>query len=211
VLQKIRHQLDRLAATEVDPARTAAAIALGVFLSFSPFLGLQIVLGLAAAFAFRLSRVAVLVGLCANLPWIMVPWYMLTTAAAASVIGVSTPTWVELSGGLFSVPIYDAAFLEYTGDIATGFLWPFLLGPTVGAIVLAVAAYFVSFSVLVRRRRRLEPDADSSVPPFDAVQGRPFDAAQGPFDSAQGGPAGNAEERAADRHVHDPQRARLES
>lgn len=187
----LRQRLDRLAASELDPGRTAAAIALGVFLSFSPFLGLQIVIGLAAAFAFRLSRVAVLVGLCANLPWIMVPWYMLTTAAAASVIGTSTVINADFDAGLLSVPIFNLAFWDRTSAAASGLFWPFLLGPTVGALVLAVAAYFVSFRMLSRRRRSPgrppAPDADPSA-----------------------GSAGDAEERAADRHVHDAERARLE-
>jgi uncharacterized protein (DUF2062 family) len=184
VLQKIRHHLDRLAATELDPARTAAALALGVFLSFSPFLGLQILIGLGAAFAFRLSRVAVLVGLCANLPWIMVPWYMLTTAAAASVLGSSISTPVDITAGLFSVPVYELAFVERTGVIAAELFWPFLLGPTAGALVLGAVAYVVSFRMLARRRG-IQPSAGDR-------------------------PAGDAEQRAADRHVHDPQRARLE-
>jgi uncharacterized protein len=164
VLTSLRQRLDRLASSELDPRRTAAAIALGVFLSFSPFLGLQIVLGLALAFAFRLSRVAVLVGLCANLPWIMVPWYVLTTGAAAAVIGVSNATAVDLD--LSSVSLFDLAFLQRTGVMATGLLWPFLLGPTTGALVLAVAAYFVSFRMLARRNHRLAataPDAASSA------------------------------------------------
>jgi uncharacterized protein len=166
VLTHLRHRLDRLASSELDPRRTAAGIALGVFLSFSPFLGLQILLGLALAFAFRLSRVAVLVGLCANLPWIMVPWYVLTTGAAAAVIGVSTATAVDLSVGLLSVPIFDLAFLERTGVVATGLFWPFLLGPTTGALLLAVAAYFISFRMLSRRNHRLavaSPNADPSA------------------------------------------------
>lgn len=164
MLTSLRQRLDRLASSELDPRRTAAAIALGVFLSFSPFLGLQIVLGVALAFAFRLSRVAVLVGLCANLPWIMVPWYVLTTGAAAAVIGVSNATAVDLD--LSSVSLFDLAFLQRTGVMATGLLWPFLLGPTTGALVLAVAAYFVSFRMLARRNHRLAataPDAASSA------------------------------------------------
>lgn len=195
----LRQRLDRLAASELDPGRTAAAIALGVFLSFSPFLGLQIVLGLGAAFAFRLSRVAVLVGLCANLPWIMVPWYALTTTAAAAVIGTSSPVAAELNADLFSIPLLSPAFWDRTGAVAAGLFWPFLLGPTAGALVLAAVAYVVSFRMLARRRPRhvgSEPaGADSST---------------GPFDSAQGRLAGDAEQRAADRHVHDPERARLE-
>lgn len=187
MLTRIRQRLDQLASSELDPARTAAAIALGVFLSFSPFLGLQIVIGLAAAFAFRLSRVAVLVGLCANLPWIMVPWYALTTAAAAAVIGTATP--LEIDAGLFNASLFDLASLERTGVVAAGLLWPFLLGPTAGALVLGAAAYVVSFTMLSRRRAQAGAAA-----------------AAGP--SAR--PPGDAEERAADRHVHDAERARLE-
>ncbi len=188
MLQNIRHRLDRLAATEIDPGRTAAAIALGVFLSFSPFLGLQILLGLAAAFAFRLSRVAVLIGLCANLPWIMLPWYALTTAFAAQALGYTgAPVLSDVQVGLtelLSLPIYQASFWDRTGTMATALFWPFLIGPTLAAIVPAAVAYVVSFRMLTKRRAaRL---------------------------SAGDGPAGDTQQRAADRHVDDAERARLE-
>ena len=55
------------------PERTAAAFALGVFFSFSPFLGLQVAASFSLAFLFRLNRVAVFAGLNANLPWFVVP------------------------------------------------------------------------------------------------------------------------------------------
>jgi len=199
VLTRIRQRLDRLAASELDPGRTAVAIAVGVFLSFSPFLGLQIVLGLAAAFAFRLSRVAVLLGLCANLPWIMLPWYAFTTAAAAAAIGAGEG--LDIRAGLtdlLSVPFYHPSFWERTGTLATALFWPFLLGPTIGSTFLSAAAYLVSFRMLAVRRGRASSWAgagESSLEPFDAAQGRP---------------ASDAEQRAANRHVDDPQRARLE-
>jgi uncharacterized protein (DUF2062 family) len=190
VLANLRQRLDRLAASELDPSRTAAAIALGVFLSFSPFLGLQILIGLGAAFAFRLSRVAVLVGLCANLPWIMVPWYAATTAAAAAMIGTPSPIAGDAGLGLAGVSLFDPASLARTGIVAADLLWPFLLGPTAGALVLGAVAYVVSFNMLSRRRRR--------------AAGLPA-----PADPSDG-PAGDAQQRAPDRHVHDAERARLE-
>jgi uncharacterized protein (DUF2062 family) len=185
VLTNIRHRLDRLASSELDPGRTAAAIALGVFLSFSPFLGLQILLGLGAAFAFRLSRVAVLIGLCANLPWIMLPWYMLTTALAATAMGHTGA--MDLDVGLrewLSLPMYHRSFWDRTGTIASTLFWPFLLGPTLAAVVPSAAAYVLSLRLLTRRRRAAT--AGSTLLP------------------------GDAEQRASDRHVHDAERARLE-
>ena len=47
------------------------AYAVGVFFGFSPFLGLHTILGLVVAFAFNLNRVAVLLGVYSNLPWIL--------------------------------------------------------------------------------------------------------------------------------------------
>jgi uncharacterized protein (DUF2062 family) len=122
--------------------RTAAAVALGVFLSFSPFLGLQIVLGLSAASRLRLSRVAVFAGLCTNLPWIMIPWYALTTATAARLLG--TPIGADFSvrlGQLLELPIYRSSFWERAGELAGNLFWPYLVGSTGGALLLGVAAY----------------------------------------------------------------------
>src|SRR4029453_14161263 len=96
-----------LAAVYATPRRTAAALALGVGLSFSPLLGLQILIGVGAAFAFRLSRIIVLVGLCSNVPWIMLPGYAVTTAAAAALLGTSSEiNATERLDRLLSVPVY---------------------------------------------------------------------------------------------------------
>jgi len=145
-----RRVVTRLAALGDSPRRTAAAFALGVFLSFSPFLGLQIAIGMAAAVAFRLSKVAVFVGLNANLPWIMIPWYVLTTAAAASALGLSGAA--DMSDRLtrvFEEPFYRAAFWRRFVELLGPYFWSFLIGPTTGAIVVGAGAYFLMHWVLV--------------------------------------------------------------
>ena len=129
MLARLRRTLEDLAAVDSTPQRTAAALALGVGLSFSPLLGLQILIGLGAALAFRLSRVAVLVGLCANVPWIMLPWYGLTTAGAATLLGTSSEVDLgERLRRILSVPFYQAAFWGHAGDLLDAFFWPFLIG-----------------------------------------------------------------------------------
>ena len=111
MLPRLRRTLEDLAAVDSTPRRTATALALGVGLSFSPLLGLQILIGVGAALAFRLSRVAVLIGLCANVPWIMLPWYGLTTAGAATLLGTSSDVDLgERLRRILSVPFYQAAF-----------------------------------------------------------------------------------------------------
>jgi uncharacterized protein (DUF2062 family) len=162
MLGALGRSFDNLATVDGAPRRTATALAIGVGLSFSPLLGLQILLGIGAALAFRLSRVAVLIGLCANVPWIMLPWYVFTTAAAAALLG--TASSVDLSERLariLSVPFYRAAFWGHAGALLDAFFWPFLLGPSVGALTLSAITYAVALRVLTRRAREragtLEP------------------------------------------------------
>jgi uncharacterized protein (DUF2062 family) len=189
MLDSLRVRLDQLARMEADPKRTAAALAIGVFLSFSPFLGLQILLGIAVAFALKLSRVAVLVGLCANLPWIMLPWYAVTTAAAAAMLGASTDLEIRRRiAELLNVPFYQAGFWGRAGDLVAAFVWPFVIGPTLGALGLGLATYVVGRRLLSRRQERLKAAAAR----------------------ASTGPSCDAQERTPDRHVGDSQGARLQ-
>ena len=143
-----------LAGESTSPRRTAAGFAIGVFLSFSPLLGLQIAIGAAAAFAFRLSRAAVFLGLCTNLPAIMIPWYLLTTAAGAAMLGVPIrPGFGPTLSGLMDLPVYRAAFWQRAADIVGPMLWSFLLGTTLGAAVAGALAYIVALRVLARLQR----------------------------------------------------------
>src|SRR5437016_11904356 len=51
------------------PWRVALALAIGVFLSCTPFYGLQTVLSLAVATIFRLNKAVTVTGTWLNLPW----------------------------------------------------------------------------------------------------------------------------------------------
>lgn len=151
---RIQRWVRRLLSHGDTPHRTALAFAVGVALSFSPFLGLQIALGLGTALYFRLHRVAVLAGLCANLPVITVPYYLAATAAGAFVLGSSA---AEDAGTrlatLLSLPIYRAVFWERAADLLAPFFVSFLVGSTASALVLGVAAYFTVRPVLASLRR----------------------------------------------------------
>ena len=150
-LTHVRARLAYLLRSAGSPRRTAAAFAVGVFFSFSPFLGLQVLFGFALAFAFRLSRAVMFAGLCTNMPWVMVPWYALTTAAAAVVIDgpVTTDVRAALSR-LFELPLTGPAFWSQALDILAPFLWSFVVGSVAGALVLAVAAFVIVERYLTR-------------------------------------------------------------
>lgn len=148
-----RVRLLNLLTTAGTPHRTAAAFALGVFLSFSPFLGLQIALALGTAMVFRLHRVVVFAGLCTNLPWIMVPWYTFTTVVGAIVLGVEIRDDISVTlSGLLDLPIYRAEFWTRALDILAPFFWSFVVGSTAGAIVVGLATYVVVSRTLLAVR-----------------------------------------------------------
>ena len=86
----VRRWLDTLLHIEDTPERTAAAFALGVFFGFSPFLGLHTVLGIIFAFLLNVNRVAVLLGIYSNLPWIIGAYYFLRAGLSLGDIGGAT-------------------------------------------------------------------------------------------------------------------------
>jgi uncharacterized protein (DUF2062 family) len=152
---RVRAWLEQLLHTHDTPQRTAAAYAIGVLLGFSPLLGLHTVLGLVIAFALGLNRVAVLLGVYSNLPWILVPYYSLVTWIGASILQVDVPPGVAegLIGGLENRSWSE--FRTAALDLKP-FLWAFTLGSTLGACVLALIAYRVAFVMIVTHRKRLQ-------------------------------------------------------
>ena len=148
-----RVRLLNLLMTADTPHRTAAAFSFGVFLSFSPLLGLQIALGFGVAMLFRLSRVVVFAGLCTNLPWIMVPWYTFTTLVGATVLGVEIGDDIRAAlAGLLDLPVYRGEFWTRALDILTPFFWSFVIGSTVGALFVGLATYVVVSRTLLAAR-----------------------------------------------------------
>ena len=145
--------LDALLHHHDTPTRTAAAFALGVFFSFSPFIGLQILLAMALAFLCRLNRLAVFVGLNANLPWFLIPWYAGTTLAAAWLLGHSAPQeiWAQVEQ-LFAPGWTSAAFFGRATALLQTTLVPLLVGPTAGAAVVGLVSFALARRVLNHRR-----------------------------------------------------------
>jgi len=137
------------------PERRAGAFALGVFLSFSPLLGLQVVIGMAAAQLLRLSRALVFVGLCVNLPWITVPYYVAVTEVAARAFGWPSPS--HMAAGLSAVmshSVMSGVFWRELTTLLRPLLWPFALGSTVSAVVLAAVTYGLALRVVRAAERR---------------------------------------------------------
>jgi uncharacterized protein len=150
----MRHWLDQMLHTHDTPERTAVAFALGVFFGFSPLLGLHTVLGLVFAFALNLNRVAVLLGIYSNLPWILPAYYSAATALGAAILRVPIKPRLlaELTAALANGSWTDFRRLAHA---LTPLFWGYALGSTLGAILLSLVAYRVALAMIVAHRRRL--------------------------------------------------------
>jgi uncharacterized protein len=152
---RIRRWMEQLLHTHDTPRRTAAAYAVGVFWGFSPILGLHTVLGLVCAFVFGLNRVAVILGVYSNLPWVLPAYYMVCTMAGAALMGIDVqPRALETAMRAFTAAPWSwVEFQELWRQFAP-LVWACALGSTLGAVLLAGVAYQVSLVMIVAHRRR---------------------------------------------------------
>ncbi|HYK88249.1 MAG TPA: DUF2062 domain-containing protein [Acidobacteriota bacterium] len=139
-----KEYLRRLLALDDTPERIAFAFALGVFLAFSPLLGLHTLLGLTLAFVFGLNRVAVLLGVWVNNPWTLVPIYGAAAFIGSLLFGFppghALPPfdWGEFWHGGF--------WRELIGDWSM--LRPIVLGSTILSFVGALLSYPIALYVV---------------------------------------------------------------
>jgi len=152
----VRKWVEQLLHIHDTPERTAAAFALGVFFGFSPFLGLHTLLGIVCAFIFNLNRVAVLVGVYSNLPWFIAAWYALTTAGGAWLLKTHyPPEFGTHFKALFELSLFQPLFWERLADLMRPLLWPYFVGSTIGAALLALVAYWLIRGFLEAKHRHL--------------------------------------------------------
>ncbi len=151
---RLRSWLEQLLHTHDTPHRTASAFALGVFLAFSPMLGFHALLGLALAFVFRLNRVAVILGVYSNLPWVLPAYYTLSTIAGAAILGVDVQPRA-LEEGIRAISSTPWRRYSTLARSLAPLIWAFVLGSTIGAVVLAALAYRVSLVMILAHRKRI--------------------------------------------------------
>ncbi len=78
-----------------SPERLAAAWALGIAVSFSPFIGFHTVLALALAFLLRLNKVDVLLGTLVINPWTLTVYFPVAVWVGKRLTGVHIPRFVR--------------------------------------------------------------------------------------------------------------------
>ncbi len=135
------------------PSRIALALAVGVFISCTPFYGLQTLLSLGIATLFRLNKVATITGTWLNLPWFAPLVYGLALHIGSLIVPDPQGIDAEALAGLLrtSAGLSWANVAQLLRDVSLALL----IGTTVVGVVAGVATYVVALIVLRRRRAGL--------------------------------------------------------
>jgi uncharacterized protein len=139
---RLRQLLQALLQVNDTPARIALAFSIGIFVAFSPMLGIHTGLSLLIAFVFKLSRVAILLGTWTNNPWTIAPMYAAGTFLGCLLFGVAPTDFAAL----------DWSNRETLWRALLPYLWPFIVGNTLLGIVAAWASYYPLKAYLERRK-----------------------------------------------------------
>lgn len=150
----------RLLAIDDPPERTALAFSIGVFIAFSPFLGLHTIIATIVAFVFKFNKVAIYAGTFINNPiFTLVPIIILSYAVGAFLMGrpIKIPDeGVELlkSPNIFSGDYYKQLFVQ-----SWNIVWPFSIGGMVLSVVCSAVAYPLTLRALRAYRSRNAPES----------------------------------------------------
>jgi len=153
----------RLLAIDDPPERTALAFSIGVFIAFSPFLGLHTILATLIAFAFRFNKVAIYTGTFLNNPPLtLVPIIVASYAVGALLMGrpLRIPEeGVELlkSPHLLTGEYYRKLFVE-----SWNLVEPFAIGGMILSVVCSLIAYPLTLRALRRVRGRKASGSQAS-------------------------------------------------
>jgi uncharacterized protein (DUF2062 family) len=149
-----RQSLRRLLAIDDPPERTALAFSVGIFIAFSPLLGLHTILATFLAFVFRFNKVAIYTGTFVNNPFLtLVPIILASYAIGAIVLGRPLRLPEEGMRLLKEPHLLTAGYWQALFSHAWDILLPFSIGGTVLSVVCSLAAYPLTLRLLRRRRR----------------------------------------------------------
>lgn len=155
---RLKESIKKLLQIEDTPERTALAYSIGIFLGFSPFLGLHTISGIGIAFLFGLNRIAVLLGVWTNTPWGLLPYYTLATWLGTKLLGykLDYSTFREILDlgtrkGFLSMDFWNGIYSQ------KGLFLSFNMGSLLLSSLLALIAYPLSLKWIKFYRSRVIP------------------------------------------------------
>ncbi|MDH4099518.1 MAG: DUF2062 domain-containing protein [Nitrospirota bacterium] len=121
--------------------RLALSFAIGVFIAFTPTLGLHFPTALVLAWMMRLNKLMAILGTAMNNPWTFVP-------ICGSSVWLGLKIWPVAN----ETPINWSNLSFQNLSMLKSYIMPFAIGSIILGVVFAVLSYFVSLHLITRYR-----------------------------------------------------------
>jgi len=143
-MKYIRDRIRSIFQLKDSAHKLAASFALGVFIAFSPTVGLHMISCILLAWVFRLNKLVVFSAAFINNPWTMVPMY-----------GFSLWFGMKITGSHFALPAiaWKEIGLADLFRILKPYLLPFVAGTVVLGVISAIISYFIIYWAISQYRR----------------------------------------------------------
>lgn len=137
------NRIRQILLTNDSPHKVALSFGVGIFLGMSPFFGFHTILGIAAAWIFKLNKFVTIAAVYITNPWTIIPIYTFATWFGAQLLGmeqiIPDINWKELN---FYEFFYGMKLL----------LPPFLLGTTLLGLISGFAGYGLTYWLILRNK-----------------------------------------------------------
>ena len=147
------------------PSKIALGLAVGIFISCTPFYGLHTLLAIAVALALRINKAVTVTGAWLNLPWFAPFVYGLALRLGELVLGqerrvpMEQGRWAELRASLW--PPYSWADLTQTLSSYSDLLFEASKALLIGSLLVGLVAGTVTYLVALAAIRELRRDRSS--------------------------------------------------
>ena len=144
----IKDQIRSLFQLNDPPHKLALAFAWGVFIAFSPTIGLHLLSCLAVAWMFRLNKMVLIIASSINNPWTIVPLF-----------GFCIWFGIKITGADISIPhiAWDELTMSSAYHTLRPYLLPYIAGTLIVGAVAAFLSYFLFHWAVVRYRKMEKP------------------------------------------------------
>jgi uncharacterized protein (DUF2062 family) len=158
------------------PARLALALAVGIFISCTPFYGFHTIIALVTAVICRLNKAVTVTGAWLNLPWFAPLVYGVSLKIGELLLGgpeaeaFSEIPWADMVPSIWP-PSSWPQLLDELGQYSLFFFYiskALLIGTTVVGLLTAAATYVVALAA-IRELRRLRHRGGGAAPPPPAA------------------------------------------
>ena len=148
--KKLKRLLASLVEQDSSPEEIALGVAVGIFIGFSPWYGIQIFIALACAWLIpRVHKVSVVAG--AQINWVAPLYYYFEYKLGLAIL---RRQGLSLTIDTFRNLTMEKILHHLNADTMFGIFWPLFVGSLVFGAAGSVLAYFITRKLVERARAR---------------------------------------------------------